>query len=84
MGDGPWPDPQGDRSFPLRARLHIVHDQRRLVVIVDGEARSFATHLDLDLRPCRRTMSTYDSYLEGVSLRSRNHGQSGCEMYWTA
>jgi len=33
VGDGPWSDPQGDRSFSVRSRFDVVDDQRRLFVM---------------------------------------------------
>jgi hypothetical protein len=45
-------EPQGDSAVPVRARFDVVDDQRRLVVVVDVEARVFTAYFDLDLRPC--------------------------------
>src|SRR6478752_6540666 len=49
--NGPAIDPQRDAAFRIRAGLHVVHDERRLLLTVDEQPRVIATHLDADLRP---------------------------------
>src|SRR5213596_1074395 len=51
VSDRSRPDPQRDSALSVRTRLHIVDDERGLLLVVDVEARPFAAHLDPDFRP---------------------------------
>jgi len=46
--------PEGNGASSLRTRLEVIDNQRRLFLVVDVEARAFATHFDFDLGPHSR------------------------------
>src|SRR5713226_3199174 len=53
----PWSIQSATLALPclaLRPRLEVIDDQRRLLLAVDVETCTFATHVDLDLRPHAR------------------------------
>src|SRR4029453_254572 len=50
VGEGSRAQPQRDRARGLSPRLDVVHDQRRLGLVVHEEAGRVAPHLDPDLR----------------------------------
>src|SRR5437763_16906818 len=51
VSDRSRPDPQRDSALSVRTRLHIVDDERGLLLVVVVESRPFAAHLDPDLHP---------------------------------
>jgi hypothetical protein len=69
---------------PAAPLLTVVDNQSGLLLAVDEKPRVIAAHLDPDRGPGVGLQVHVRLIPDGVSLRRRNQGQSGCDTYCAA